>query len=301
MRPPGPHQPGADGLGDAGLADRAGDGAAAGGRAVAGGEAGVACAKAEVFEGLEPGGIAILNADNRWFPLLKAEADRAGVHVQTFGTAVGCNARLERVELQGGGSRILGDVLGVEVNFPMLQAGEHWGLNSMAVLLALQAMDVDLITGLAALAEFQPLDGRGAEYEVGGFTLIDESYNANPISMAAAMKSLAARPARGRRIVALTDMLELGADALSFHAALAQQVDAAGVDLAFAAGPLMKSFWDALPPTRRGGYAETADALAPLVAQAVEPGDVVMVKGSNGSRAGAIAAALRAVGPAGTR
>jgi UDP-N-acetylmuramoyl-tripeptide--D-alanyl-D-alanine ligase len=117
--------------------------------------------------------------------------------------------------------------------------------------------------------------------------------------MAGAMKSLGARPAKGRRIVALTDMLELGADAPRFHAQLAKDVAEAGVDLAFAAGPLMKSFWDALPPTRRGGYAETADALAPLVARAVEPGDVVMVKGSNGSRAGAVAAALRALAPEG--
>jgi UDP-N-acetylmuramoyl-tripeptide--D-alanyl-D-alanine ligase len=173
----------------------------------------------------------------------------------------------------------------------------------MAVLLMLEALDVDLGDSLAALGGFEPLTGRGAEKTVhlagGAFTLIDESYNANPISMAAAMKTLGARPAQGRRIVALTDMLELGADAPRFHAALAKDVEAAGVDLAFAAGPLMKSFWDALPPTRRGGYAETADALAPLVAQAVEPGDVVMVKGSNGSRAGAVAAALKALGTAG--
>ena len=260
------------------------------------GEAGVARAKAEIFDGLKPGGVAILNADNQWFDLLRDAAVGAGAVVRTFGTGEGCEARLTRIELVGSGSRIQGTLGGVDVNFPMLQSGAHWGLNSMAVLLALQAVDVDLVTGLAALAEFQPLEGRGAEYAVGGFTLIDESYNANPISMAAAMTSLAARQVKGRRIVALTDMLELGADAARFHAALAQQVDDAGVDLAFAAGPLMKSFWDALPPTRRGGYAESADALAPLVAQAVEPGDVVMVKGSNGSRAGAVAAALRAVG-----
>ena len=85
-------------------------------------------------------------------------------------------------------------------------------------------------------------------------------------------------------------MLELGAEAPSFHAALAEPLEAAGVDLVFCAGPLMKSLWDALPPTRRGGYAETAAELAPLVARAVEPGDVVMVKGSNGSKARAVAA-----------
>jgi UDP-N-acetylmuramoyl-tripeptide--D-alanyl-D-alanine ligase len=133
----------------------------------------------------------------------------------------------------------------------------------------------------------------------GAFTLIDESYNANPISMAAALKSLGVRRVAGRRIVALTDMLELGPDGPSFHAALAEPIEAAGVDLVFCAGPQMKSLWEALPPTRRGAYAEDAAALTPLVVSAAEPGDVVMVKGSNGSRAGHIAAALAALDRAG--
>ena len=167
----------------------------------------------------------------------------------------------------------------------------------MAVLLMLEALDVDLGDGLAALGSFQPLEGRGAERTVhlaaGDFTLIDESYNANPISMASAIATLGARTVKGRRIVALTDMLELGQDAPGFHAALAEPLAAAKVDLVFCAGPLMKSLWDALPSTRRGGYAETAADLAPLVARAAEPGDVVMVKGSNGSKAGLIAQALR--------
>jgi UDP-N-acetylmuramoyl-tripeptide--D-alanyl-D-alanine ligase len=140
------------------------------------------------------------------------------------------------------------------------------------------------------------LEGRGAEKTVhlagGAFTLIDESYNANPISMASAIATLGARAASGRRIVALTDMLELGGEARGFHAALAEPLAAAKVDEVFCAGPMMESLWDALPPTRRGGYAETAADLAPLVARAAEPGDVVMVKGSNGSKAGLIAQAL---------
>jgi UDP-N-acetylmuramoyl-tripeptide--D-alanyl-D-alanine ligase len=166
----------------------------------------------------------------------------------------------------------------------------------MAVLLMLEALDVDLSDSLSALGSFEPLAGRGAEKTVrkggGAFTLIDESYNANPISMSSAIATLGGRKTEGRRIVALTDMLELGADAAQFHAALAEPLEAARVDLVFCAGPLMKSLWDALPPTRRGGYAETAAELAPLVVQAAEPGDVVMVKGSNGSKAGAVAHAL---------
>jgi UDP-N-acetylmuramoyl-tripeptide--D-alanyl-D-alanine ligase len=129
----------------------------------------------------------------------------------------------------------------------------------------------------------------------GAFTLIDESYNANPISMASAIATLGARKTAGRRIVALTDMLELGDDAPRYHAALAEPLAQANVDLVFCAGPLMKSLWDALPPTRRGGYAETAADLAPQVVRTAEPGDLVMVKGSNGSKAGAVAAALSAL------
>jgi UDP-N-acetylmuramoyl-tripeptide--D-alanyl-D-alanine ligase len=166
----------------------------------------------------------------------------------------------------------------------------------MAVLLMLEALSVDLDDSLGALGSFEPLAGRGAEKTVriagGSFTLIDESYNANPISMASAIATLGARKTSGRRIVALTDMLELGPDAPRFHAALAEPLAAAEVDLVFAAGPLMKSLFDALPPTRRGAYAETAAEIAPLVARAAEPGDVVMVKGSNGSKAGLIAQAL---------
>jgi UDP-N-acetylmuramoyl-tripeptide--D-alanyl-D-alanine ligase len=173
----------------------------------------------------------------------------------------------------------------------------------MAVLLMLEALDVDLDDSLAALGSFEPLAGRGAETSVavtgGAFTLIDESYNANPISMASAIATLGARKTAGRRIVALTDMLELGADGAAFHAALAEPLAEARVDLVFCAGPLMKSLYDALPSTRRGAYAETAAEIAPLVARAAEPGDLVMVKGSNGSKAGLIAQALAALGSEG--
>ena len=263
------------------------------------GETGVAHAKAEIFEGLQPGGVAVLNADDRWFGLLKTEAEKVGAEVRTFGRAEGCDARLIDFQGDAGHAVVQARFHGKGLDFPILQTGFHWGLNSMAVLLMLEALDVNLSDGLAALGSFEPLEGRGAETTVtlaaGGFTLIDESYNANPISMASAIATLGARQTAGRRLVALTDMLELGPQAGAYHAALAEPLAEANVDLAFMAGPLMKSLWDGLPPTRRGGYAETAAALAPLVARAAEPGDVVMVKGSNGSKAGLIAQALRAL------
>lgn len=260
------------------------------------GERGVARAKAEIFHGMAPGGVAVLNADNAWFEYLSSEARKAGLKVHAFGVDSACAAQLVSFEPQTGYAQIKARLHGKALDFPIRQTGFHWGPNSMAVLLMLEALDVSLEHSLQALAEFQPLEGRGAERQVrlagGPFTLVDESYNANPISMAAAFASLGARKPAGRRIVALTDMLELGDDAPNYHAALAEPLETAGIDLVFCAGPLMKSLWDALPSTRRGGYAVSAADLAPQIAQAAEPGDLVMVKGSNGSRAGVIATAL---------
>jgi UDP-N-acetylmuramoyl-tripeptide--D-alanyl-D-alanine ligase len=260
------------------------------------GEIGVARAKAEIFAGLEVGGVAVLNADNAWFDLLKTQAERVGAQVRTFGRGEGCDARLIDFQAAAGHAVVQARFHGKGMDFPILQTGFHWGMNAMAVLLMLEALDVDLNDSLAALGSFEPLEGRGAEKTVrakgGAFTLIDESYNANPISMASAIATLGARKTQGRRIVALTDMLELGDQARDFHAALAEPLEDAAIDQVFVAGPLMKSLWDALPPTRRGGYAETAADLAPQVVRAVEPGDLVMVKGSNGSKASAVAAAL---------
>ena len=257
------------------------------------GEAGVAGAKAEIFSGLKRGGVAILNADNAWYPMLRAEAEKAGAKVWTFGSGEGCDARLLDFTV-GELGQVRAEIAGRPVTYALRQTADHWGMTSLCVLLALQAMDVPRATAITALADFEPLEGRGAVVSIAGFTLIDESYNANPISMASAIRSLGARPAEGRRIVALTDMLELGPKAASFHADLAMDIEAAGVDLVFCAGPLMKFLWESLSATRQGGYAITAAELAPLVAKAVRPGDVVMVKGSNGSAAHLIAKTLRA-------
>ena len=190
---------------------------------------------------------------------------------------------------------------GREIEIALRQTGAHWGTMSLAALLMLEALDVGLEDSLAALAGFEPLEGRGAARTVAGhsgpFTLVDESYNANPISVRAALATLGARPARGRRIAALTDMLELGAESAALHAGLAAPIEDAQVDLVFCAGPMMKSLFDALPPTRQGGYADDAAGLAPALVQAIEPGDVVMVKGSRDSRAKDLVEALTALAP----
>ena len=257
------------------------------------GEAGVARAKAEIFEGLEPGGAAVLDADGIWFSTLEQAASQAGARLATFGRGEAARARLLASEPGMVMARFDGRVL----RFPLAQTGAHWASNSLAVLLALEAAGAPIEAGIEALAAFAPLAGRGAERRIalahGGFTLIDESYNANPISMRAAFDTLSRRT--GRKLVVLTDMLELGPTASEFHAALALPIADAGVDLVFAAGPLMRHLYDALPPALRGGWAPDAEALAPSVTAAVRDGDVVMAKGSNGSKASLVVRALQAM------
>jgi UDP-N-acetylmuramoyl-tripeptide--D-alanyl-D-alanine ligase len=269
------------------------------------GEAGVAKAKAEIFAGLEPGGVAVLNADNRWFDQLSGAARAAGAEVRAFGEDGSCAARLIDFQPHGDGARVEAEIEGRHLAFPIRQTPRHWGPMSLATLLMLRALEVDLDTALAALAAFEPLAGRGAAREValgaGAFTLIDESYNASPVSVAAALAALSARATSGRRIAALTDMLELGPDSADRHAGLAPVIAEAEIDVIFCAGPLMKSLYDALEPAQRGAWTPEARALIPRLAEAIEPGDIVMVKGSKASRASEIAAALIAGAVTGAR
>ena len=273
--------------------------------AFADGEAGVAAEKAAIFEGLADDGVAIFNADVAFAAVLDAAARRAGARIATFGSAAGCDARLIDFQPHDTGARVRAELFGKTVDFQLAQSGFHWGLNSLCVLLMLDALDVPLDTALAALSEFQPLAGRGQTLIVnapgGAFTLIDESYNANPLSMAAGFRSLGARPLPapgGRRIVVLTDMLELGDQSEALHEGLAGPIDAAGLDLVHAAGPEMKRLYDDLPGSRQGLWRETAAELAAEAAMLVGRGDIVMVKGSNGSKASLVAKALAALGGA---
>jgi len=149
-----------------------------------------------------------------------------------------------------------------------------------------------VLNAAAALKEFSALKGRGARFTANGVEVIDESYNANPASMAAALALLA--NASGRRIAVLGDMLEMGPDAPAHHAGLAAAIKAARVDLVFLCGPLMHALWDALPAECRAAYAPTSAELAPEVASALNSGDTVLVKGSNGSRMSVIMDALKA-------
>jgi len=260
----------------------------------------IADAKAEIFLGLEPDGAAVLNADNAQFAHLKKAAQAAGVkRIVAFGEREKADARLLKVSLQAETSTVQASILGRDVTYKLGAPGRHVVENSLAVLAAAQLLGADLALAALALAELKAPVGRGErvtlELPGGAVLLIDESYNANPTSMRAALALLGQVPVKGmgRRIAVLGDMLELGPDGAALHADLADAVIGNAVDLVFCSGVLMRSLWDALPSGRRGGYADTSAALEPEVLGAIAANDAVMIKGSLGSRMGPIVKALK--------
>ncbi len=260
----------------------------------------IADAKAEIFLGLEQGGAAVLNRDNSQFARLKRRANEAGVaRVVSFGEHAKADARLIKCALHSDCSTVHADIFGTELAYKIGAPGRHLVDNSLAVLATTVLVGADLALAALALAEFKPTGGRGTTIEIdlpgGNARVIDESYNANPTSVAAALALLGQTTIgpRGRRIAVLGDMLELGARARALHRGLLEPVLANGVDLVFCCGPLMKSLWQALPASRRGGYAEDSAVLETQVLSAIRAGDAVMVKGSLGSRMAPIVKALQ--------
>jgi len=260
----------------------------------------IADAKAEIFEGLMPGGAAVLNCDNAQFGRLAERARAAKVgRIVCFGENEKADARLISCALQPASSTVRASILGEDVTYKLGAPGKHLVLNSLAVLAAAKLAGADLAIAALALADLTPASGRGTRIELnlpgGTALLIDESYNANPVSMRAALDLLgqAALGPRGRRIAVLGDMLELGSEAASLHRALVEPVIANHVNLVFCAGAAMRNLWQTLPSDRRGGYAEDSQGLEPQVLDAVRSGDAIMVKGSNGSKMALIVKALQ--------
>jgi len=258
----------------------------------------IADAKAEIFLGLELDGVAVINQDNPQFERLKRAAEAAGARVVTFGTRVDADARLIEASFKPDCSTVRANILGADVTYKLGAPGRHVVMNSLAVLAAASLVGADLAVAALALVSLAAPVGRGRRATLalpgGDAILIDESYNANPASMRAALALLGQTPVAGagRRIAVMGDMLELGTHGPDLHRALAEPIIAHAVDLVFCAGPLMHDLWQALPSERRGAYAETAAALEPRVVAAVRAGDAVMIKGSLGSRMGPIVKAL---------
>jgi UDP-N-acetylmuramoyl-tripeptide--D-alanyl-D-alanine ligase len=265
----------------------------------------IADAKAEIFSGLVPGGAAILNRDSDQFERLvaHAKASPAGV-IASFGEHERADARLICTLICPDHTEIEAEVCGQRLTYRLGAPGRHFALNSLAVLLAAKAFGIDLEVAALALSAFIAPPGRGERLEIGfegkRCTLIDESYNASPASMRAALALMGSLPLdqNGRRIAILGDMLELGPNSAAMHKALGADLVANHIDLVFAAGPFMKELFQALPKALRGAWRPSASELKPFVVSAIRNGDVLLVKGSNASKMGTIVGALKELGGA---
>ena len=255
--------------------------------------------KSDIFRGLVPGGVAVTKRDSPQFSIMKAAAERQGARIISFGSSPEADVRAVDIKLQANGSDITADALGTKLSYRLGAPGAHLAENSLAVVAALLALGVDPARALPALAGISPPAGRGARMVLkageGEILLIDESYNANPASMRAALAALATVPRirLPRRVVVLGDMLELGEQAADQHIGLKEAIDASGADLVFACGPNMAHLFAMLEPERQGYWAESSDGLAERLLDTVRPGDVVMIKGSLGSRMAPLVEALK--------
>ena len=262
-----------------------------------GSEEAIAKEKASIFGALVPGGTAVVPAETVFLRLLRA-AVPAACHTLVFGRNDLADATMPKHMMWAEGSEITADIVGTEVSFGLATPGEHMALNALAVLSAAAALGLDVARAAAALDGFAPYKGRGERHEValaggGKVLLLDESYNASGASMRAALAVLKLQ--RGRRVAVLGDMLELGEHAAEEHLGLRAWAED-GADILFACGPWSKILFDSLPRSMQGAHAETAAALAPIVLAALEDGDIVLVKGSYGSRMRDVISALESPG-----
>ena len=251
----------------------------------------IAVAKAEIFEGVLPGGYALLNRDDKRFKQLEALATAAGIeHITTFGENARSTYKLRDLVMKTDCSCITVSLGGQEAAVKISAPGRHIVQNMLAVMGAAHLVGADMTKVVLALASLQAEAGRGAQYRLrhgdGTFTLIDESYNANPASMRAALSLLETTEPqgegieKGRRIAVLGDMLELGKQSSKLHGDLARPIVDAHVNMLFIGGAHMSALKSAMPAEIQVEYRESVDELLPLVVKAVRPGDVVMIKSS---------------------
>ena len=260
----------------------------------------IALEKSDLYAGLA-GGTALVPIDAPHADILLAAAKNHAGRVVRFGRGEGAEARLLSFAMDGEGSSAEAELFGRRLSYRIGAPGAPWAGNGLLVIAAAAELTGSPEPALEILAKLEPAAGRGAarriEAALGAFTLVDDAYNASPVSMAAALETLAARQPGpgGRRIAALGDMLELGPEEFALHAGLAEPIARAGVDLVFAAGPRMQSLWAALPSERQGAYAADADSLIPHVVGSLRAGDIILIKGSNGSRMSRLVGALEAL------
>jgi UDP-N-acetylmuramoyl-tripeptide--D-alanyl-D-alanine ligase len=273
---------------------------------------GIAHEKASILDGLKPGGTAVLNRDIDTWPVLQAKAAAVGARTVTFGASEAADWRLVSAELAGDLTVARARGPQGEALFRVMSPGRHFALNALAVLAVADALGLDPAIAATDLGHWRPVAGRGMRERLVldavedhlTVDLIDDAYNANPASMAAALEILAAaqpqdgvgRIGKGRRIAILGDMLELGPAEAELHAALARHPAMASVALVHCVGPRMRALHAALPAGQRGEWHPTAEALAARAHTLVDAGDVVLVKGSKSSRVSLVVDAIRKLG-----
>jgi UDP-N-acetylmuramoyl-tripeptide--D-alanyl-D-alanine ligase len=274
---------------------------------------GIAHEKASIFEGLVPGGIAVFNADIEWTPLLRAKAVAVAARPVGFGVAKGADWQLAEARLCDDTTVVRATRDGVPVLFKVNSPGRHFVLNALGALAVAEALGADAALAAHDLGRWAPPAGRGMRerivldsVEETFFDLIDDAFNANPASMAAALDVLIAatptdgigRVGGGRRIAILGDMLELGPTEGALHAAIAAHPGLAAVQVVHCVGPRMQALHAALPRRQRGEWVATAPELAGRVRTLVDAGDILLVKGSKGSKVSLVVDALRKMGQA---
>lgn len=266
---------------------------------------GIAHEKAAIFDGLEPGGIAIINADLDTTPILRSAAQAQGARVVDVGEAGG--AQLADVTLTDTATVVKADLHGTDLLFKLDAPGRHLAQNALMVLAVVDALGRDVTRAMLALGSWQPVDGRGRRERIvlndtddQAVELIDDAFNASPTSMAASLEVLAAASpqGRGRRIAVLGDMLELGPTGPALHAGLADLPAMAAIDLVCTSGSLMAHLDAALPAARRGPHTDTAEDMARTLPALLWPGDIVLIKSSKGSKLSLAVDALRKLGQA---
>lgn len=259
---------------------------------------GIADAKAEIIDGMESGSILILNGDNEYTPHIRKKAVLAGLRILTFGHSETDDVYIKASSSRADGGDLTCSVGGADVSVKLNVTGEHWFMNAAACLAVAKAAELDILIAAVALENIVPAPGRGDVHplEIDGksITLIDESYNANPTSMRAAFSAAALRP--GRKLALLGDMFELGADELEHHRELAEPLVEAGFERVFVAGECMRFLMGAMPQPMRAGWSTKPQNLLTKMKGELRDGDIVLIKGSNASGVGKVAAQLKGEG-----
>lgn len=274
----------------------------------------IAREKAAIFEGLEPGGIAVIPSGLAVTPILADGAAKAA-RIIRFGAEARDDYRLTAVTLAQDTTIVQATRAGAPILFKVQTAGRHFAANALGVLAVAEAVGADPAVAACDIGQWRPPAGRGQREriyldivdETLAFDLIDDAFNANPASMDAALEVLAAAEPRdgigrileGRRIAVLGDMLELGPDEAAMHRAIADHPSVARLHLVHCVGPRMRALWERLPPQKRGEWHETAPELALRAHHLADAGDVLLVKGSKGSKVSLVVDALRKLGQPG--